>query len=80
MSTSLENPKSILENYFDRRAQSVVSNVAKVMGFSIGYATAAGKGQSFGSKVLSGLALAVALGLLGRLVDKQIHEQIQPKA
>lgn len=63
---------NLLETYFDRRAKHVVSNVGKVFGFSIGYAAAEGKGQSFGYKVLSGLGLAMVLGLAGRLVDEAI--------
>ena len=66
---------NLVETYFDRRAKHVVSNVGKVFGFSIGYAAAEGKGKSFGYKILSGLGLALVLGLAGRLVDKAIAKK-----
>lgn len=60
-----------LERYFDHRARHVVSNVGKVFGFSIGYTLATGKGHGFGLKLLSGLGLAIGLGLVGKLIDNQ---------
>lgn len=62
-----------IETYFDRRAKNVVSNVGKVFGFSIGYTMAEGQDKPFGTKVLTGLTVGIALGLAGRLIDNTIR-------